>query len=161
MVGKYEKYKALKQDQEAGRSGKLPPDLKDGYERLKARAREKESTKSRGVAEDEANHSDQTVPRRLKTDEDGSRSPRVSPGDGYQRTDEEGRKSREPSRREGPNAGGGGDKPAKVRLEDLTPEIVGKMQRARERKRLEKERAAKAALGQGSSGLSPVEKEEL
>jgi hypothetical protein len=161
MVAEYEKYKALKQDQEAGRSGKLPPDLKEEYERLKARARGKESTKSRGVAEDEAHHSDPAVPRRLNTDKAGSRSPRVSARDGYQRGAEEGSKSREPSRREGPDGGGGGDRPTKVRLEDLTPEMVEKMQRARERRRLEKERAAKAALGQGSSGLSPVEKEGL
>jgi hypothetical protein len=49
----------------------------------------------------------------------------------------------------------------KIRLEDLTPEMVEQMQKAREERRLVRDRAAKEALGQGSSGLSLREKEDL
>jgi hypothetical protein len=161
MVAKYEKYKALKQDEEAGRGSKVTPDMKERYERLKAPAREKQSHGSRGVVKDEAHHSGPRVLHRLKANKDGSRSPPVSPRDLDQRREREGRKSREPSRRDERDARSRGDGPAKVRLEDLTLEMVEQMQKARDRRRLEKERAAKAGLGQGSSGLSPVEKEEL
>lgn len=46
-------------------------------------------------------------------------------------------------------------------LEDLTPEQVEKLQKAREKRKMEKARAAKEALGQGSSGLTVDEKASL
>jgi hypothetical protein len=129
MVAKYEKYKALKQDEEAGRGSKVTPDMKERYERLKAPAREKQSHGSRGVVKDEAHHSDPRVLHRLKANKDGSRSPPVSPRDLDQRREREGRKSREPSRRDERDARSRGDGPAKVRLEDLTLEMVEQMQK--------------------------------
>jgi hypothetical protein len=123
----------------------LPRAERDRYERYIAA---KASARQQGVGTASAHHASP-----LASDQSSRSSSRTQEVEQVRHTSEQSRRagSREKVQ----------EKKSRIRLEDLTPDQVERLQKARKVKRREAARAAKEALGQGSSGLSADEKAEL
>lgn len=136
----------------------LPSDKREEYERyLAAKARE---IGREPRTEESASATSSGSPQRddvVQRAEKGTRDPQTATNGARPSISSRSSKEDRTSRAESSS----NRKTAKIRLEDLTPEQVERLQKAREVRKREAARAAKEAQGEGSSGLSVDEKAEL